>query len=112
MEILNQKSQIIEETRLGIYVWEMPDGRWIGDDDGNFLSITSTKGNRSRIAALADAVRHYGITEGQPKFLSGKRKIDDEEFEHQNARLKWGLTPDTLDIGEYKDSILRGGAVK
>jgi hypothetical protein len=112
MEILNQKSQIIEETRLGIYVWEMPDGRWIGDDDGNFLSITSTKGNRSKIAALADSVRHYGIYEGQPKFLSGRRKIDDEEFEHQNERLKWGLTPDTLDIGEYKDSILRGGAVK
>ena len=39
-------------------------------------------------------------------------EIDDEEFEHQNERLKWGLTPDTLDIGEYKDSILRGGAVK
>ena len=112
MEILNQKSQIIEETRLGIYVWEMPDGRWIGDDDGNFLYITSTKGNRSKIAALADSVRHYGIYEGQPKFLSGRRKIDDEEFEHQNERLKWGLTPDPLDIGEYKDSILRGGAVK
>ena len=30
---------IKEETRLGIYVWEMPDGRWIGDDDGNYLSI-------------------------------------------------------------------------
>jgi hypothetical protein len=94
MEILNQKSQVIEETTLGIYVWEMPDGRWIGDDDGNFLSITSKKGNRSRMAALADAVRHYGIQEGQPKFLSGRRKIDDEEFEYQNQRLKWGLTPD------------------
>jgi hypothetical protein len=112
MDILNQKSQIIEETRLGIYVWEMPDGRWIGDDDGNFLSITATKGNRSKIAALADAVRHYGISEGQPKFLSGRRKIDDEEFEHQNERLKWGLTPDPLDIGVYKDSVLRGGAVQ
>lgn len=110
MEILNQKSEIIEETRLGIYVWEMPDGRWIGDDDGNFLSITSTKGNKSRISALADAVRHYGVEEGQPKFLSGRRKIDDEEFEHQNQRLKWGLTPDALDIGEYKDS-LRGGSI-
>jgi hypothetical protein len=111
MEILNQKSQVIEETTLGIYVWEMPDGRWIGDDDGNFLSITSKKGNRSRMATLADAVRHYGIYEGQPKFLAGRRKIDDEEFEYQNQRLKWGLTPDPLDIGEYKDSVLRGGSV-
>lgn len=112
MDILNQKSQIIEETTLGIYVWEMPDGRWIGDDDGNFLSITSKKGNRSKVDALAREVRSYGIYEGNPKFLSGRRKIDDEEFEHQNERLKWGLTPDPLDIGVYKDSMLRNGRVQ
>jgi hypothetical protein len=112
MNILNQKTQILEETTLGIYVWEMPDGRWIGDDDGNFLSVTSKKGNRSKMEALAREVRSYGIHEGQPKFLSGRRKIDDEEFEYQNERLKWGLTPDPMDIGVYKDSMLRNGKVK
>jgi hypothetical protein len=94
-----------EESTLGIYVWEMPDGRWVGDDDGNFLSITSKKGNKNRIDLLADAVRNFGITDGQPKFLSGRRKIDDEEFEYQQQRLKWGLTPDPLDIGAYKDEM-------
>jgi hypothetical protein len=100
-----------EESTLGIYVWEMPDGRWIGDDDGNFLSITSKKNNKSRIEALASVVRSYNITEGQPKFLSGRRKIDDEEFEYQQQRLKWGLVPDQLDIGNYKDEMnnLKGG---
>jgi len=112
MNILNQKSQILEETTLGIYVWEMPDGRWIGDDDGNFLSVTSKKGNRSKMDSLAREVRSYGIYEGQPKFLSGRRKIDDEEFEYQNERLKWGLTPDPMDIGVYKDSMLRNGKVQ
>lgn len=112
MDILNKNTKIIEETTLGIYVWEMPDGRWIGDDDGNFLSITAKKGNRSKIDALSREVRSYGIYEGNPKFLSGRRKIDDEEFEHQNERLKWGLTPDPLDIGVYKDSMLRNGAVQ
>lgn len=103
--------KIQEETRLGIYVWEMPDGRWVGDDDGNFLSITSIKGNRDRMNALARAVSGYGINTGQPKFLSGRRKIDDEEFEYQKQRLNWGLTPDPLDIGEYKDQMkaLRAG---
>ena len=94
-----------EESTLGIYVWEMPDGRWVGDDDGNFLSITSKKNNKSRIDLLADAVVGYGVTDGQPKFLSGRRKIDDEEFEYQQQRLKWGLTPDPLDIGAYKDEM-------
>ena len=80
-----------EETRLGIYVWEMPDGRWIGDDDGNYLSVTSMKNNKAKIDALANTVRSYGIYEGSPKFLSGRRKVDDEEFEHQKQRLNWGL---------------------
>ena len=96
-----------EETSLGIYVWEMPDGRWIGDDEGNFLSITSKKGNKARIDLLAAAVRSYGIDTGQPKFLAGRRKIDDEEFEYQQQRLKWGLVPDPLDIGNYKDEMKR-----
>jgi len=95
----------VGETTLGVYVWEMPDGRWIGDDEGNFLSITSKIGDRDKINLLAKAVRHYGIDEGKPKFLEGSRKIDDEEFEYQKQRLKWGLTPDPLDIGVYKDEM-------
>ena len=94
-----------EESTLGIYVWEMPDGRWIGDDDGNFLSITSKKGNRSNIDALAREVSTFGIHEGRPKFLSARRKINDEEFEHQKQRLDWGLVPDPFDIGNYKDEM-------
>jgi len=98
-----------EETRLGIYVWEMPDGRWIGDDDGNYLSVTSMKNNKTKINALANTVRSFGIYEGAPKFLSGRRKIDDEEFEHQKQRLDWGLVPDPLDIGNYKDEMKKIG---
>lgn len=106
MDLGKLKSATVkEETRLGIYVWEMPDGRWIGDDEGNYLSITSMKGNRARIDLLAKAVRGYGIYEGQPKFLEGRRKIDDEEFEYQKQRLDWGLVPDPLDIGNYKDEM-------
>jgi hypothetical protein len=101
-----------EESRLGIYVWQMPDGRWVGDDEGNFLSITSTKGNTSKITALAEVVRSYGIEDGQPMFLSGRRKIDDEEFEYQQARLKWGLVPDPLDIGNYKDGLKTAGQLR
>ena len=111
MDLSNMKYSVEEETTLGIYVWEMPDGRWIGDDEGIYLSVTSMKGNKAKIDALAREVSSYGIYEGRPLFLSGRRKIDDEEFEYQQQRLKWGLTPDPLDIGTYKDS-LRGGQVE
>lgn len=100
-----KKTEIIEDTNLGIYVWQMDDGRWIGDDSGNFLSVTSMKGNKANIEALAKAVRSFGIDTGQPLFLSNRRKIDDEEFEHQQMRLRAGLIPDPLDIGNYKDEM-------
>lgn len=105
MNINKVKHSYVEDTRLGIYVWEMPDGRWIGDDDGNFLSVTSMKDNKEKVNALAKAVQSYGIYEGNPLFLPGRRKIDDEEFEHQKQRLDWGLVPDPLDIGNYKDEM-------
>ena len=113
MDINNTKYKILdEESTLGVYVWEMPDGRWIGDDDGNFLSVTSKKNNRSRMDALAREVRSYGIYEGGPKFLSARRKIDDEEFEYQKQRLNWGLIPDPMDIGNYKDEMKKMGGMK
>jgi hypothetical protein len=104
MDIKSVKRSFVEETTLGIYVWEI-DGKWVGDDEGNFLSITSKKGNRQRIELLRKAVSHYGVNRGEPLFLAGRRKIDDEEFNHQKQRLDWGLTPDPLDIGEYKDQM-------
>lgn len=111
MEIKNIHKSVVEETNLGIYVWEI-DGKWVGDDEGNYLSITSKKGNREKMEQLRKAVSHYGINRGQPKFLAGRRKIDDEEFEYQQQRLKWGLTPDPLDIGEYKDQMRAAKGVK
>ena len=113
MDITKKNTRFLdEESTLGIYVWEMPDGRWIGDDDGNFLSVTAKKGNRSLIDALAREVRSYGIYEGGPKFLSARRKISDEEFDHQKQRLDWGLVPDPLDIGNYKDEMKKLGKLK
>jgi hypothetical protein len=113
LDLSKVKSKVLdEETTLGIYVWEMPDGRWIGDDEGNYLSITSKKGNKSRIEALAKEVMSYGITEGQPVFLSGRRKIDDEEYQYQQSRLNLGLVPDPLDIGSYKDDLKNLGNLR
>jgi hypothetical protein len=105
MDLSKINSQVVdEEIRLGIYVW-LIDGKWVGTDDGDFLSITSIKGNKENIELLRKAVASYGIDRGEPFFLPGRRKIDDEEFEYQNARLRLGLTPDPLDMGEYKDQM-------
>lgn len=105
MDLSKLKSaEVFEDTRLGLYVWEI-DGRWVGDDEGNFLSITSMKNDKNKIELLRKAVAGYGLEMGEPVFLPGRRKIDDEEYEYQQSRLKLGLVPDPLDIGEYKDQM-------
>jgi hypothetical protein len=105
-------TQILEDdTRLGIYVWEI-DGKWVGDDDGNFLSISSMKNDKSRIELLQKAVRGYGVDRGEPVFLAGRRKINDEEFAYQQSRLNLGLVPDPLDIGSYKDDLKNLGNLR
>lgn len=108
MELNTKKAPtVIEEAPYGLYVWEMPDGRWVGDDEGNFLNISSMKGNQKRIAELTAAARSYGITEGKPVFLSGHRQIDDEEYETQRQRLMFGLIPDEHDIPAFREDMTR-----
>ena len=102
-------AKVVEETKLGMYVWEMPDGTWVGDDaePPNFMHIVSMKDDERRIAELTAAARYYGVNEGKPLFLSGHRPVSDEEYEEQVARLNEGLTPDPYDIPtmleEYKN---------
>lgn len=98
----------VEETDIGIYVWEMPDGRWVGDDEGHFMLITSMRGDRKRIAQLADAAKAHGIHEGKALFLSGKRPVTDEQFEEQRQRMLFGLTPDPEDNFAQLDELKYG----
>lgn len=89
---------LVQESNIGVYVWEMPDGRWVGDDEGNFLSISSMGGDPKRIQQLKQAVRSYGVEVGAPLFLPGQRKVTDEEYEEQRLRMESGLLPDEYDI--------------
>ncbi len=38
--------------------------------------------------------------------------LDGEEFEEQQSRLKWGLVPDPMDIGNYKDEVKKYGNLR
>ena len=102
------RRQVVEESKFGLYVWVMPNGLPIGDDDGNFLNIPSEKGDRSKIELLENAVRNYGITEGRPMFLAGRRRITDEEYEEQKARQAAGLVPDPYDVSAIREQLEYG----
>lgn len=95
--------QIIKEVSWGVYVWQLPTGEFLADEEGNFMLVFCEEGNRQAIAALTDAAKHYGYPEGKAVYWSGKRPISDEEYEHQLARAAAGLVPDPLDIGAIRD---------
>lgn len=100
----------VSETNFGIYVWEMPDGRWVGDDEGHWMHIQSKRGDQKRIAQLRDAAKGFGVVEGKPVFVEGVRPVTDEEYEEQRQRLLFGLTPDPQDSYAQIDELKYGRA--
>lgn len=103
-------NQYSEFEQFGVYVWQMPDGKVVGDDQRNFLSIQAKFGDLKRISELTSAVRALGIREGSPLFLSGHRKVSDEEYENQQERLKSGLIPDDHDLPAILEDIVEHDA--
>lgn len=99
------KIRQVSETNLGIYVWQLPNGDFIMDEEFNVLSITAMRGDISAMAKITDAARYLGFSEGRPLFAEGYRKISDTEWQEQNARFKLGLTPDPYDIGIWKENM-------
>lgn len=88
--------------KFGVYVWQMPDGKILTNEKLDPLRINAEYGDVRRMKQITDFVRvNFGITEGHPKFLPGKRAISDEEYEIQMERMKLGLIPDEYDISAY-----------
>lgn len=108
MKLTPTGKQIIHDSpadRFGVYVWEMPNGSYIMDQERNFLNIPSEYGDRKRIAKLREAAKSFGITEGRPIFFPGHRQVNDEEYEIQRERMRLGLVPDTEDVGSLIEDL-------
>lgn len=97
------KVKVIEESPMGLYVWMTDEGAIISDEDGNYLNIQSMKGDERKIEILRNAAKDCGVEGGKPMFLSGYRRVTDEEYEYQRQRLELGLIPDELDIAAFKE---------
>jgi hypothetical protein len=100
------KVTVVEESPYGLYVWLTKDGSIVTDDDGNYLNIEAMKGDERKIEILKNAARDLGVEEGKSQFLSGYRRVTEEEYEYQRQRLEWGLIPDELDIAAFKEEAV------
>lgn len=99
----NSRIRPVEESEYGLYVWQMPDGKWVGDDEGNFMNIPARKGDLEKIIALRKAARYFGIEDGEPVFLSSRRRVSDSEYEHQRERLAEGRLADEYDYAALEE---------
>lgn len=107
----NQQPREVPTTNLGLYVWLMPDGKIMGDPDGNYLNIASVKGDRAKIANISriahDLLRDNGVPEeGVAYFMPGRRRVTEEEYEGQKMRLDSGLVPDEYDVAAMKEALI------
>lgn len=93
--------RVIEEkfSDAGIYVWQLPSGKYFTDGEGNALSIESMINDVARIKELTEAAAYYGQPEGKPVFFSNVRKISDEEYSEQQDRMAQGFIPSSNDLG-------------
>lgn len=93
--------RVIEEkfSDAGIYVWQLPSGKYFTDGEGNALSIESMINDTAKIKELTEAAAYYGQPEGKPVFFSNVRKITDEEYSEQQDRMAQGFIPSENDLG-------------
>jgi hypothetical protein len=97
------KRTIIPESKFGVYVWEMPDGRVVANEQGDYFNIPAKFGDQKRIAQMRDAVKDFGITTGKVKFMSGRRRVSESEYEDQLERLLDNKVADPYDPGQFKE---------
>jgi hypothetical protein len=109
MKLTSKGKREVEQVPWGVYLWRLPDGTFLGDGDGHFLMIASTKHNKEKIEALQKSAKSYGYGEGKAIFFSGHRIVSDEEYEEQLARHKAGLTPDIWDVAAIEADRKRLG---
>jgi hypothetical protein len=76
----------VEEVNYGTYLWQMPDGKLVSDEDGNFMCIYAIKGDVKKIIELRDFAKSYGVEEGEPVWFSGHCPVSQDEYENQKQR--------------------------
>jgi len=100
-KVKNSRVKVIDEpfSNVGIYVWQLPSGKFFTDGEGNALSIASMKDDLSKQKELSDAAKYYGEPEGKAVFFPNVRKITDEEYSEQKDRMMQGYIPSENDLG-------------
>jgi len=105
-KVVNRRRRTVSDGfEWGVYAWRMPDGKVLGDADGNMLNVPSIRGDVQKMAAISRFVKEQlNIQGGEPYFMEGVMRLSEMEYEDQFAQMLDGKTP-TLDLGSVKDDL-------
>ena len=104
----NLTAEVEQETEYGLYVWKLPDGRYVGDGDGHMMAIASRQNDIKKMMRLKSAAKGMGIEEGGLHYLPDKYPVTDSEYDLQVERMDNGLMADPADPGNLTDMDGRG----
>jgi len=98
--LLKPKRTLVDtDMTWGICLWKLPDGSYIQNNDGDYLSAGPCKvGNLKVEQSMRAAARSCGFEVGKAFWLPGFRKITNSEFEDQMERLMDGKIADPADL--------------
>lgn len=93
-----KKKTVHADTSFGVCVWQMPDGSYVKNEEGDYFCIQGSVGNLNLEKRMRDAVKHLGISTGKPAWFPGFRQITKSEWEDQMERFMDGKVPDAVDL--------------
>lgn len=99
------KVSAVEEVPWGLYLFELPNGMYLGDEDGNLLNIPAQRGDIKKMNRICEVAKVLGFPEGTPVFMSGVRRVTSDEYDDQKERMLDGKTPDPYDVGALRDEL-------
>lgn len=85
-------------SKRGVYLWELPSGKLLGDKDGNYLSIDAWIGDLNAISKLRQEASICGFPDGRPVFWPGRQKVSQSTYEDQmEAFIEGNHIPGDID---------------
>lgn len=85
----------------GLYFWKLPNGKILGDDNGNILNIPGKSHDFTAMKKIQEAAKECGYEEGSAIFKAHISRVTEEEYQEQLERMKEGKIPSLTDQGAW-----------
>lgn len=89
----NMKVKKVKQSDVGTYVWRLPNGNLLANEDGEILNCPAVRGDFGQQIAIAKAARSFGYEEGSAVFEEVHRCTESEYWEQVNQFVNEGVSP-------------------